>query len=291
MTSTGRSQRWSAVSLALFLLIAAAAPAAADTLTLYWDPSPDSNVVGYVVYVGTRSGVYDATRDVGNTTSFTLSNAVAGQPYYFAVAAYAAGPLLGARSAEFAAIIDQPPVLLNPGNQTGVVGKPLSLQLTGSDPAGQAVTYRATSLPPGLALATTTGFISGTPTTAGTYAVTASVDDGALTDTETFAWTISQPAATPTGPVLTITVPLSSGVFTTDKPLVTVGGTVTGTVAVTAVEWVTDRGSRGTATGTNNWLAGVPLKSGQNTVTVKATDAYGLTSSRSIVVKLEKGRR
>ena len=39
----------------------------ADPITLQWDPNPASdNVIGYTVYIGTQSGVYTQTVDVGN---------------------------------------------------------------------------------------------------------------------------------------------------------------------------------------------------------------------------------
>ena len=55
----------------------------------------------------------------------------------------------------------------NPGNQTGTVGTATSLQITASDSAsGQTLTYSATGLPAGLSINSSTGLISGTPTTA-----------------------------------------------------------------------------------------------------------------------------
>jgi len=81
----------------------------------------------------------------------------------------------------------------NPGNQTGVVGTPISaLQIQASDSAsGQTLTYSAASLPPGLSISSS-GVISGTPTTAGgfTSTVTATDATGASGST-TFDWSIS----------------------------------------------------------------------------------------------------
>jgi len=56
---------------------------------LAWDP-PDisTDVTGYMIHYGTEAGSYSQSIDVGNTTSYTVSNLIAGQTYYFAVTAY-----------------------------------------------------------------------------------------------------------------------------------------------------------------------------------------------------------
>ncbi|MFD7660178.1 S8 family peptidase [Actinosynnema sp. NPDC059797] len=83
------------------------------------------------------------------------------------------------------------PAITPPGNQTGGVGTPTSLQLKATG-GTTPYTWSATGLPPGLSLAPATGLISGTPTTAGTYTVTATVTDSAgKTSSVTFTWTIT----------------------------------------------------------------------------------------------------
>jgi Carbohydrate binding module (family 6)/Putative Ig domain len=81
----------------------------------------------------------------------------------------------------------------NPGSQTGTVGTAASLQLHASDSApGQTLTYSATGLPAGLSVNSSTGLISGTPTTAGTSNVTVKATDGTgASGTAAFSWTIS----------------------------------------------------------------------------------------------------
>jgi Putative Ig domain len=81
----------------------------------------------------------------------------------------------------------------NPGNQTGTVGTAVSLQIHASDSAsGQTLTYSATGLPAGLSISSSTGLISGTPTTAGTSNVTVNATDttGAK-GAAAFTWTIN----------------------------------------------------------------------------------------------------
>jgi hypothetical protein len=80
----------------------------------------------------------------------------------------------------------------SPGNQSGTVGTAVSLQISASDSAsGQTLTYSATGLPAGLSISSS-GLISGTPTTAATSTVTVTATDttGAH-GSASFSWTIS----------------------------------------------------------------------------------------------------
>lgn len=86
----------------LTVLLTGVTPAHGGTLTVAWDPSPDPAVMGYRVYVGTASGAYTEIYDVGNVTRFSY-NGAEGTTYYFAVAAYAPGPVVGPRSTEVSA--------------------------------------------------------------------------------------------------------------------------------------------------------------------------------------------
>ncbi|MGD0065635.1 MAG: cellulose binding domain-containing protein [Streptosporangiaceae bacterium] len=82
--------------------------------------------------------------------------------------------------------------VINPGNQTGTVGTAASLQIRASDSAtGQTLTYSAAGLPAGLSISSSTGLISGTPTTAASSSVTVTVTDGTgAKGTASFTWTI-----------------------------------------------------------------------------------------------------
>jgi subtilase family serine protease len=85
----------------------------------------------------------------------------------------------------------------NPGSQTSTVGTPVSLQIKGSDSAsGQTLTYSATGLPAGLSISSS-GLISGTPTTAGSSSVTVTAKDttGAA-GSASFTWTVNSATGT-----------------------------------------------------------------------------------------------
>ena len=77
----------------------------------------------------------------------------------------------------------------NPGNQSGTVGTAVSLQLSASG-GTSPYTWTATGLPTGLSISSS-GLISGTPSAAGTYSVTATAKDSTgKTGSATFTWTI-----------------------------------------------------------------------------------------------------
>jgi hypothetical protein len=259
------------IAVAFVLSLLRVSSAYADQITLMWDPNSDQ-VTGYAVYVGSSPRI-----DVGNTTSYTLSNAVAGQQYCFAVAAYnATGE--GPKSGQLCGYSNRFPTLTNPGNRTATAGQATSLQLSGSDPDGQPLTYAATGMPPGLFIGSATGFISGTPTTAGTYTVTASVFDGVLTSpSQNFTWTVAAaPASDTTAPTVSIATPTSVTTYASTTTSIALGGTAADNVGVSSVSWVSDRGGSGTATGTTNWsIPVVGLQVGNNVITVTARDAAG----------------
>ena len=83
--------------------------------------------------------------------------------------------------------------VVNPGPRVGSVGTGSSLQIQASDSSASArLTYSATGLPAGLALNSSTGLISGTPSTAATYTVTIRVtDDTGSSGSASFTWTIN----------------------------------------------------------------------------------------------------
>jgi O-glycosyl hydrolase len=85
----------------------------------------------------------------------------------------------------------------NPGNQSSTVGSAATLQVSASDSAaGQTLTYGASDLPTGLSINSATGTITGTASTAGTYAVTVTATDSTgASGSATFTWTVSAATA------------------------------------------------------------------------------------------------
>jgi len=268
----------------IFSTLLLAGSASGDTIDLMWDRHPQSQV-GYVVHVGTQSGTYTQHIDVGSMTAWSFTNAAAGQKYCFTVTAYVSRPLEGPPSNEACGWSNAPPALTNPGTQSSKVGQPASLQLIGSDPKGDVLTYSATGLPPGLKLMASTGYVSGTPTASGSYLVTARVSDGTLTASQTFTWTTG--VVDTAAPVVTISSPTSAATYSTAAATVSLSGTASDSVGVTQVTWVNNRGGSGTASGATSWtVPSIALQTGANVLTVTARDAAGNTKTASITVTM-----
>jgi subtilase family serine protease len=85
----------------------------------------------------------------------------------------------------------------NPGAQRSAVGHSVSTPVTASDAPGKTITYSASGLPPGLSISSSTGTVSGTPTSPGAFTVTVhAVDSDGSAGNATFAWTVEgQPRA------------------------------------------------------------------------------------------------
>lgn len=69
--------------------------AQAGSATLAWNANSDVDLDGYKIYYGTSArtnscptGGYASSVDVGNVTSYTLSNLIDGQTYYFSITAH-----------------------------------------------------------------------------------------------------------------------------------------------------------------------------------------------------------
>ena len=59
-----------------------------SSIQLTWEASPDPDLLGYKVHMGTSSGSYPMINDAGLTQSFLFQNLADGKTYYFIVTAY-----------------------------------------------------------------------------------------------------------------------------------------------------------------------------------------------------------
>jgi hypothetical protein len=92
------------------------------------------------------------------------------------------------------------------------------------------------------------------------------------------------PGPDTTPPSITVLSPASSNISTAASSLV-VSGTATDNVGVAKITWSSSTGGSGTATGTNQWATTpIPIYIGTTTVIVRAYDAAGNSSWRSLTV-------
>jgi hypothetical protein len=83
--------RWCEKLLAMLVLILGSMQFQAlgqnESVVLVWNPSVDTNVVGYNIYYGTVSGVYTNELVLGNVSTATLTGLTGGTTYYFVATA------------------------------------------------------------------------------------------------------------------------------------------------------------------------------------------------------------
>ena len=86
-----------------------------------------------------------------------------------------------------------------------------------------------------------------------------------------------------TAPALTIANPSTTTISTT-APSRVISGTAADAGGLESVTWTNSLGPTGTATGTTNWSATIPLQRGINRITVRATDKAGNYAWRTITI-------
>jgi hypothetical protein len=242
-----------------------------------------ASATGLISGKPTTAGVYNVAVSATNTANVSATQSFAWS-------------ILAATSATSS------PLLTNPGSQASTAGQAVALQLVATDPGGLALTYRATGLPAGLTIASATGRISGTPTTASVYNVSVSATNTAgLAATQSFAWTIqtqqipgagSASTGDSVAPTIDIDSPTSSATYSTNAASVMLGGTATDNVGVVRVTWMNDRGGLGVAVGTSTWSTpAIDLKNGPNTLTITATDAAGNVATATLTVTSKANSR
>jgi Putative Ig domain len=129
-----------------------------------------------------------------NTTSFVDSTAAGSRNYYYRVIAIS--PIGDSAPSNTATATTpaptKPPVITNPGNQTGIEGRAVSLPIVASDYAGgnNPLTFTATGLPAGLTIDPASGVVSGQLSVLGTSSVTVSVSNGPFSVRVNFTWVV-----------------------------------------------------------------------------------------------------
>ena len=134
--------------------------------------------------------------------------------------------------------------------------------------------------------------VAGIPLSVGDNVITITARDsqqGQATRSVTVTRQQTNPPPPPSGPdttppTLTIVSPSTSNLATSNSSLV-VSGTAYDNVGVASVTWTSSTGGSGTASGTDNWTTSpIALYVGTTTITIRASDAAGNTTWRSITV-------
>jgi hypothetical protein len=164
------------------------------------------------------------------------------------------------------------PVISSAATAAGSVGQPFTYQIVASN---APLSYSASPLPPGLALDPASGAITGTPTAAGTTAVTLGATNGFGTGAALLTITVAAPA----------------------MPVITSAGGASGTVGVPFAYAITATGSPTSfaATGlpaglvldpANGVISGTPTAAGTATVAISASNGAG-TGSGTVTIGIQ----
>lgn len=100
-------------------------------------------------------------------------------------------------------IPNRPPVITSDPVTTATVGKVYTYNVDATDPnAGDVLTYSLITEPDGMLINGTNGVITWTPDATGKFGVTVEASDGALSDTQSFTITVSEPPPVNKAPII-----------------------------------------------------------------------------------------
>ena len=166
------------------------------------------------------------------------------------------------------------PTLANPGNRSNNIGDTVSLALTATDPNGDTLRYSATGLPAGLQLNTSTGAITGNPTSGCSCNVVLAASDGINSATVNLVWTVNA-----SGSLVLTTVPKPSASLAGGSVTFTAGATGTGV----QYQWRFGDGTADTPWSAAGSVSHTYAQPGTYVVTLLVRDSAGNQQSRSFM--------
>jgi hypothetical protein len=120
-----------ASALSAGLIYAGLVPVASGlTMTLGWNPGPETDVQSYRVYVGTVSNQYSKVYETGNAVTFPVGDLISEQTYYFSVSAVNSRGVEGQRSDELVVPVTSKP-LASTDSYSGTSDHPLEIAAPG----------------------------------------------------------------------------------------------------------------------------------------------------------------
>ena len=180
LTSPRSFTKIQAIFQALLLMGMAASPAfATSSIQLTWEASPDPDLLGYHVYMGTSPGSYPTIKDAGLTQSFLFQNLADGKSYYFMVTAYDQMRNESMPSDEVSVEIPDTTAPSIPGNVSlsSSSNTEVSIQWTPSTDNVGVTAYDVARDGVGIGLSQTTAFIDRAITAGSTYLYTVNAVD------------------------------------------------------------------------------------------------------------------
>ncbi|WP_235567888.1 putative Ig domain-containing protein [Lysobacter sp. Root690] len=255
---------------------------------------PEGDAITYQL-TGLPAGLsFDAQ---SRTISGVASGASNVRLYYTATDAFGASKTM---DFGFGSYVNQPPVASSIPNQTAGVGTGFAYQIPAfTDPGGgQLTTYSATGLPPGLSMSST-GVISGTPNTAGSYTVTVTGSDGYDSASTSFVITVNA-VAPPNNPPIRNYAPTNKSMVISESAgsgdyeiwpanaFIDPDGNPLTYQLVNSPAWVVYSYS---ASGGHYFDLSPPGQNGGYNITVRATDSFGayVDMSFHLTVQFQRG--
>jgi len=246
-------------------------------------------------YIG-ESSAQIVTESSDTSISIDVDGLSDGVTYYYRIAAQNPAGTKYGNEMSFTTTDVTPPsgsVNINYGD-TYTNSEGVTLTLTATDNAGITGYYISTSSTTPSASDPSWTTLPSTTNYSANVSYTLSGEDG---DTPVYVWfmdisgNVSDPASDTiildtTPPTVTITSPTSDDTYTSAATTLSLRGTASDSASgVEGVEWSSENGEGGAATGIANWsVFGINLSSGKNIITVSATDNAGNIGSDTITV-------